>query len=164
LRLADEAIMKIWWTAITATAALATAFVVAASGQEGQPGEDMVLTHGGQYGSYYRFSVEGKPLKGLYPGASRQLNVTVANPYGFSLKLHQVSGRLVSTSHRGCPATSASLRVGDYKGRLPITIKPRDRRILPGSITVSMPNNATPKCSNVRFTIAVSSTGSRARR
>jgi hypothetical protein len=153
--------MKAWWTAITAVATLATAGVVAASGQVGSPGQDMTLTHGSRHGNDYRFGVEGKPIKGLYPGASRRLNVTVANPYSFPLRMHKVSGRLVSTSRRGCPATSDSLRIGDYKGRLPITIKPRDRRTLPGSITVTTPRNATPKCSSVRFTIAVSTTGRR---
>lgn len=155
--------MRVWWTAITAAAALATAFIVAASGQEGEPGENMILTRGGQYGSDYRFGLAGRPIKGLFPGASRQINIAVSNPYGFPLDLHKVSARLVSTSRSGCPASSASLRVGDYEGRLPITIKPHDRRTLPGSITVRMPRNASPKCSNVRFTIALSSTGSRGR-
>ncbi|NMO50476.1 hypothetical protein HH310_04620 [Actinoplanes sp. TBRC 11911] len=156
--------MRVWWTAITAATALVTACIVAAAGQEGAPGEDMVLTHGGRQGNDYRFGLAGKPIKGLYPGASRRINITVTNPYGFALSLHHVSARLVSTSNRGCPATSASLRVGDYTGRLPVIIKPRDRRVLPGSIAVAMPRNATPKCSNARFTIALSSTGSRTAR
>jgi hypothetical protein len=155
--------MRVWWTAITATAALATSFIVAASGQEGEPGENMVLTHGGQYGSDYRFGLAGKPIKGMYPGASRQINIMVSNPYGFALDLRDVSARVVSTSRRGCPATSASLQVGVYKGHLPVTIKPHDRRTLPGSITVTMPRDAASNCSSVRFTVALSSTGSRGR-
>ena len=156
--------MRVWWTAGTAATALVAACVVAGSGQQGGPGEDMVLTHGDRYGGDYRFTLEGKPLKALYPGASRRLTVTVANPYRFPLNLRDVSGRLVSTSKRGCPATSASLRISDYAGRLPVTVPAGTRKTLPGSITVSMPRDATPTCSNARFTIALSSTGSRAAR
>ena len=156
--------MRILLTAITAAAALVTAGFVAAAGQEGAPAEEMVLTNGGPYGGGYRFTVTGRPITGLYPGATRQITVTVVSPYRFPLVLHEVSGRLVSTSRRGCPATSASLRITPYRGRMPFTVAPAARTTLPGSLTVTMPRTATPKCANSRFTIALTGTGRRADR
>src|SRR4029453_18074109 len=105
------------------------------------------------------FTLDGQSLRGLYPGMSRQIRVTVANPFGFALRLRSVTGRLVATSRRACPATSASLQIRDYAGKLPVTLGARSRTTLPGSLTVAMPRSATPQCADTRFTIALTGAG-----
>ncbi|MCO8272312.1 hypothetical protein M1L60_17095 [Actinoplanes sp. TRM 88003] len=157
--------MKAWRSAVTAAATLATAFIVAGS-QQGEPDrQDMVLTHGGRdsYGNV-RFTLSGRPVTGLYPGATRQIKITVINPFDFPLSLQTLDGRLVGTDRRACPATGATLRVAAYSGRLPVTIKPYGRTTLAGSIPVTMPRNATPKCANTKLLISLAGTGRKAGR
>lgn len=158
--------MKAWLTAVTATATLVTALVVAGGSSPGEPREQaMVLTHGGRDSDgNVRFTLSGHPVTGLYPGATRQIKVTVINPFGFPLSLQTLDGHLVGTNRRGCPATRAALRVAAYTGRLPVTIKPYGRSTLPGSIPVTMPRDATPKCANTKFQISLAGTGRKAGR
>ncbi|MFG1989211.1 hypothetical protein ACGFJ7_04415 [Actinoplanes sp. NPDC048988] len=158
--------MKAWLTAITATATLVMACVVAASGQQGTPDEQaMVLTHGDRDDSgSVRLSLTGQPVTSLYPGATRRIKVSVVNPFDFPLTLGSLDARVVGTARRDCPATPANLRVGDYNGRLPVAVRPHQRVTLSGSIAVTMPRGATPKCANTKFTIALTGTGWKAGR
>ncbi|MCY1140697.1 hypothetical protein OWR29_22090 [Actinoplanes sp. Pm04-4] len=162
---ASEATVKAWRSAVTAAATLATAFIVAGSQQRGSDGRAMVLTHGGRdsYGNV-RFTLSGRPVTGLYPGATQQIKVTVVNPFGFSLSLQTLDASLVGTNRRDCPATGATLRVSAYNGRLPFTIKPYGRSTLAGAIPVTMPRSATPKCANTKLLISLAGTGRKAGR
>jgi hypothetical protein len=151
------------------TAAATVAGLVAAAASVGQwesPKQEMVLTTRGQQFSYgtLGFAVEGQAVKGLFPGAVRQVKVVLTNPLSVELRLNSLGGKLISTSRVGCPATSASLRVQAYTGALPVTVPPRSRRKLTGSIPVIMPRDATPKCSDTRFRISLFGTGSRVTR
>ncbi|MBU2671035.1 hypothetical protein KOI35_46815 [Actinoplanes bogorensis] len=157
--------MKAWRSAAT-VAALITTCVVAGSGQQSDAGEQaMALVHGDRSGhTDSRFMLKGQSVKGLYPGATRQIKLTVANPFGFPLTLRSVEGQLTGTNRRACPANRSTMRVGGYSGRLPITIEPYGRRTLPGTIPVSMPRDATPKCSDTQFLIDLTATGKKAGR
>ena len=153
--------MKARRTAVIAAAALVTTCLVAASGRQSMPSDQaMLLTHGDRahYGSV-RFTLAGQPVTGLYPGATRQIKVTVTNPFEFALALRSLNGRVAGTARRACAPSAANLRVGDYTGRLPIIIKPYARLTLPGAIPVTMPRGATPKCADTRFTIALAGAG-----
>ncbi|MEU8814475.1 hypothetical protein [Actinoplanes sp. NPDC048796] len=146
-----------WRTAVTTAATLFTACVVAASGQQGTPTEQAVLlSHGDRDGGgNVRFLLSGESVTGLYPGVTRKLKVTVANPFDYPIALRGLEGRLVGTARRDCPAAATSLRVGGYSGRLPIVLEPHHRTTLPGALPVTMPRNATAKCANTRFAIAL---------
>ncbi|WP_127497933.1 hypothetical protein [Actinoplanes solisilvae] len=157
--------MKAWRTAVTVAATLATAFIVAGGQPSDADGQTMMLTHGGRdsHGNV-RFTVIGQPVSGLYPGATREIKITVVNPFGFPLSLRTLDGSLVGTNRRACPATRSTLRVAGYSGLLPITIKPYGRSTLPGTILVTMPRDATPHCSNTKLQISLTGIGGKAGR
>ena len=150
-----------WRVIIAALAALATTLFAAASARpESAEGKTLVLSGVGQI----RLAVESRPLGGFFPGVTRQLKMVVVNRSGVTVKLRILNARLMSSSRRGCPATSASLRIGTYTGALPVTIRPHTSLRLTGTIAVTMPRNATPKCSNTRFVIALAGVGSKVAR
>jgi hypothetical protein len=111
-----------------------------------------------------RFGIEAMAITGMYPGASRRLALTVTNPYRFRLRVGSLRARVTSTSRSGCAPTAANLRVGDFTGRLPITVPAHGRTTLSGSVPVTMPRNANPNCAGARFVIQLSGKGRRADR
>jgi hypothetical protein len=159
--------LKSWWTAAAAAAVLSVAALVAVSDSPAdQEGEMLILTG---RGSDHRdgplhFLLEGTPVRGLYPGAVKQMRITVDNPLGFQLSVQRLSAEVTATSRRGCPATSANLQVRDYTGTLPVTVAAAGRTELGGAIPITMPLGATEKCAGVRFTISVSGVGRRVAR
>jgi hypothetical protein len=140
--------MNGWRAVITASAGVAGLLASGYGPAPSYPSERIVLL-GHSAGS----SFDAPPIRGLYPGATKRLPLTVINPYPQQLTLRDLDGRLVSTSRRGCPANASTLRVGHYDGRLPVVIPAGRRMRLPGSIAVTMPRTATPRCAGTRFTI-----------
>src|SRR5690242_3400323 len=57
------------------------------------------------------FVIGGGKVSGLYPGATRNLNLSVANPYNFPIRVTAVSGRVESTSNRHCRPVAKNLVV-----------------------------------------------------
>jgi hypothetical protein len=154
--------VKAWRTAVTAAATLVTAFVVTSGHHDEADARAMLFTHAdGDSRGDVRFALTGHPVSGLYPGATRQIKITVVNPLGFPLSLRTLDGSLVGTNRRACPATRSTLRVAAYSGQLPIVIKPYGRITLPGSIQVTMPRDATPSCANTKLQISLTGTGRR---
>ncbi|GAA2614358.1 hypothetical protein [Paractinoplanes durhamensis] len=157
--------LKKWWTPIATLVMLAAVLVVATTDQTTVTTDDtmvMVGGHGrGDHGAPLHFTLTAKPVHGLYPGKVEQLRVTVNNPTGYRLRLQQLSGRVTWSSRRGCPATSASLQVRQYTGRLPMVITARGRTDLGGSLPVVMPSGTSEKCAGARFTITISGMGYR---
>src|SRR4051794_21415659 len=101
--------LKSWWTAAGAAAVVAGVLLAIAPSPPATQAEDeaMVLVGGrggDHHGAPMHFVLEGKPVRGLYPGAVRQMKITVFNPLGAKLRVQQVSGRVTSSSRRGCPA------------------------------------------------------------
>ena len=158
--------LKSWWTAAGAAAVLAGVLVVLAPGPPDTAAEDEAMVLAGGQGSSHRggpinFSLEGKPVRGLYPGAVRQMRITVFNPFGARLQLRQVSGMATSSSRRDCPANSTSLQIQTYTGRLPVTIPAHGRTTLEGTLPISMPSGTSEKCAGSRFAIAITATAYR---
>ncbi|MFI7540959.1 hypothetical protein [Actinoplanes sp. NPDC049599] len=121
-----------------------------------------LMSHGRQLDA--RFTVTGTSVRGLYPGAVKQLQLTIANPYRFALQIRSLSGRVGATSRRGCAVSAANLQVQRYTGRLPVTVPARGRTVLSGTLPITMPRQATAKCADTRFTIILSGTGTKAAR
>jgi hypothetical protein len=111
-----------------------------------------------------RFTVEGTSVRGLHPGAVKAIKLKIINPYGFALRVHHLGGEVTGTSRRECVANSTNLQVRQYSGRLPFTVPARSRAVLTGSLPITMPRQASPKCADTRFTIALSGTGTKATR
>jgi hypothetical protein len=44
------------------------------------------------------FTVEGTSVRGLYPGAVREIKLSITNPYRFDLQIRSLSGRVRATS------------------------------------------------------------------
>ncbi|MFF5079854.1 hypothetical protein ACFY36_22610 [Actinoplanes sp. NPDC000266] len=160
--------LKSWRTSVAAAALIGGTVVAFTPGSPESPdpseNEAMVLVGREQGGGAMTFELQGRGVRGLYPGAVKQMRVTVVNPSQYRLRLHGISGKVVSSSRRGCPATSASLLVKAYNGRLPQAVEPRSRTTLDGTVPVTMPSGATTRCAGTRFTIALTGTGLRERR
>lgn len=156
--------LKRWQAALAVAATLAGAYLAAGpSDSRTLDYASLELVGRGQDlgGGRIQFTLSGRAIKGLYPGATTQMKLTVTNPYGFRLQLQHLSSRVTKSSRPGCAPTSINLTTGDYRGRLPITIGAHDRATLPGSIPVSMPSGASVKCAGSRFTITLSGLASR---
>ncbi|MEU7902793.1 hypothetical protein [Actinoplanes sp. NPDC049118] len=157
--------MKRWQQALAAAAVLAGLIAATSPSGGGTDEQPMVIAsmHGGNRAEPVYLILRGQ-LSGLYPGAVKQIKVTLVNDSRYPVKLHRLTGKPVTSSRRECRLTPANLRVLDYRGRLPVTIRPHTRHTLAGSLPVAMPTGATPKCSNTHFTILVSGAGSRRHR
>ena len=150
--------VKIWWLAAASAAVLAAALVAMVA----DPLDDAMVPVGRgaeQHDGPLRFALEGKPVRGLHPGAVRQMKITVSNPLGSPLRLDRVTGTVVSSGRRGCPATAENIQVQTYNGRLPATVAAHGRTVLDGTIPVTMPAGATAQCAGARFTISLAGTG-----
>jgi hypothetical protein len=113
-------------------------------------GQDLVLTT--SRGTGYGFHISGTAVSGLYPGATRRIDLTFANPYLTAIEVRSVTGRLVSTSKRGCGPIPVNLQVLPYGGRLPTTVPARSRKSS-GHLDVHMPNSVADACQNATFMI-----------
>lgn len=159
--------LKSRWTAAAAVAALAAAALIIAVGPPETPAsETFVLVGGGGGGGEHRagplrFELTGKSVRGLYPGAVKQMRIAVENPLDFRLSVRKLTARVTSSNRRGCSATPKNLEVQAYNGPLPVTVAAVGRTELGGSIPVVMPLGATEKCAGARFTISISGVGDR---
>jgi|1186.fasta_scaffold315860_2 hypothetical protein len=155
------------FTAPTLTAVLVGAYFAAtASTPTTSDDATMVLiSRNGEkdYGSMH-FALSGRSVQSLYPGATRQMKLTVVNPYGFRLRLQRLTGKVITSSRRGCSPTAANLAIKEYDGLLPVTVHAHQRVTMAGSIPVTMPRSATEKCAGSRFIIMLSGWGGRAER
>jgi hypothetical protein len=108
------------------------------------------------------FSITAKPIRRLYPGASRQTSLTVTNPYHFPLLITNLQGQVVGTSRRACKPIRSNVAIGRYAGRFPLTVPRFGARTI-DSLHVSMPLDASPECAHTTFTIRLVGTATRAR-
>lgn len=157
---------KSWWIAAVSAASLITAAFVVATDSAETPDDGTLVLVGQtdhQDGPLY-FELKGKPVKGLYPGAVRQMRITVVNPLGSRLSVQSLTARVSDSNRRGCRADSANLQVRNFSGRLPITVAASGRTELNGAFPITMPSGATRACAGARFTISISGVGRRAPR
>lgn len=97
-------------------------------------------------------TVKGVPVTGLYPGASRTLQVTVKNGNHFKIKLATVkAGVAAKTSLAGCAGSAKNLTVARPKG----TLKLAPMKSGPLVLTVRMPRSVANACQGARFTISI---------
>jgi hypothetical protein len=153
-------------TIVGVAATLAGVLAAASAAQSSGARDDNVLvlaSHTGQSRYNMRFTVDGKSVKGLYPGAVKKAELKISNPYGFDLILQRVEGRLVATSRRRCSPDPSHLVVQKYLGKLPVTLRAHSRTTI-GTLPVAMPKDAPAKCAGTKFTIAISGTANRTRR
>jgi hypothetical protein len=151
---------------IVAAAAVATSLLAVPLGDVSDPAESVMVLQSREHDGYppQRFELHGKSVRGLYPGVTKRMDVTIVNPNNFDLRIGSVRGRVTATSHKRCVASAMNLRVGDYTGPLPVVIKSRKRLTLKGSIPVVMPSGAAQACAGVRFTISLVGTAAKASR
>jgi hypothetical protein len=149
---------------IAATLTGVLAAVTSAQSNGVPDGDALVLvSHSGQTQYHVRFTIDGRSLRGVYPGAVKKIELKISNPYGFDLVLQRVEGRLVATSRRRCSPDPAHLVVRKYQGKLPVTLRAHSRTTV-GTLPVAMPKDAPAKCADTKFTIAISGAAKRAGR
>jgi hypothetical protein len=93
-------------------------------------------------------------VSGLYPGASRPLQLTLTNPYAFAITVHHLGAILVATSVPDCAVSPVNLVVGDFSGQppLPLVLAAREQRSV-GTVPLFMPNTVAESCQHATFTI-----------
>jgi hypothetical protein len=150
-------------TAATGVALVVSAIIGGAAITNSHSNQDMTAV-GDHYQfeqSRVRFTIEGKPVTGLYPGKTKQMKIVLVNPAAGALQIREIGGRVTKTSRRGCNANDANILVLRYAGRLPIFLPPRSTTQLDGAIPITMPGSATPRCAKTTFTIALHGAGTR---
>lgn len=94
----------------------------------------------------------GVPVTGLYPGASKQLSVSVKNTSGRTIKVPALRGKLSPmTSRPGCAGTRTNL-ILSWTGK-PVTIPNKKARTI--ALTVTMPSTVVDACQGATFKITV---------
>ncbi|MEU8229375.1 hypothetical protein AB0C12_07190 [Actinoplanes sp. NPDC048967] len=111
----------------------------------------------------FAIMVKGRPMKHLYPGITRELQLTLRNPYDFALSVKSLRADVVSSSKRRCKPVPANLVARAYTGKLPLLIPPRSRTDAK-TIPLTMPPGAAQACSGATFTIQLRGTATKAYR
>lgn len=102
----------------------------------------------------YTFTVRATPVQELYPGAVRQLRLTLTNPYAFDLRVTGVRAGVTATSDPGCAPIATNLEVRPYTGDFPVRVQAQDSAEA-GAVPLHMPNSVANDCQGATFTIAV---------
>lgn len=147
--------------------ALLAGSVFAVSYPHEPPPEGLIVaaaTRESGYGTRpFAITVQGKPVKRLYPGAVRNLHLHLQNPYPFELKIRSLRGEVVSSSRRRCRPGSQTIAALPYVGELPLTVPARGRKTV-GHIPVTMAPNAPAACQDLTFTVQLTGTATKASR
>ena len=98
------------------------------------------------------FEIAGTPVRDLYPGAVRQIEISIENPQGRRIRVQSIEGRVVSTSRRGCAPVPSNLELRPHLGQLPRTVSARSRARV-GFFEVHMPNSVVDECQRAVFSI-----------
>jgi hypothetical protein len=158
------------WTAAATTLLGLAVTGTSSTTQRPHVGEMTVASrnHANGYGSGSNaepvaFAVSGSPLKGLYPGLTKNMAMTLYNPYRYDLTVKSLTGFVVRSSKRACHATAANLVVRPFSGPLPVTVRSRHRKNV-GVIPIHMPRSASTSCQGTSFTIRLAGTAKKASR
>lgn len=145
------------WRRIAATVACVGALsaVVAWPDHQALVDGDVVLVGDAQQDGPV-FAVSGRSVHGLYPGVTKNLDLTLTNPAAYRIEVRSLAGRIAATSRPGCRVSASNLVVRGYTGGLPVTVPAHGRVTLRGHLPVSMPVRASVACAAARFTIALS--------
>jgi hypothetical protein len=108
--------------------------------------------------SVHRFTLRAVPVRGLYPGASRPLQVKVTNGYAYRIKVPPLKARtLTATNRQGCVGTAANLVA--TASRRAITIPAHASRTV--VVTVRMPATVANGCQGTTFRISLTGRATR---
>lgn len=132
----------------------------------GVSAQEMVLTmsgEGARGSGHYAFAISGTTPKDLFPGATREIELTFANPSTAALQINRVRGRLTATSRAGCRPVASNLTIKEYRGRLPVLVRPRSRKTA-GSLTIFMPRSVANACQDATFDILLTGDATKAAR
>jgi hypothetical protein len=108
------------------------------------------------------FGVTATTVTGLYPGATRNLVLTLTNPYSFDIKVTDLSASLAGTSSPACAATAANLTVRPYQAppSLPVTLTANQVKAV-GAIPLVMPRTVANGCQGATFTLSLTGTATK---
>ena len=106
------------------------------------------------------FTTSGTPVGGLYPGATRNIRLTLTNPYRYDVQVEKLDGTLTSTSSRLCLPNQTNLLVRRYTGRLPFVLRAEQTKTVE-TIPVYMPPSVDDGCQRTTFTVRIRGTATK---
>jgi hypothetical protein len=99
-------------------------------------------------GSSGRVKITSNRVTGLYPGARKQLVLTLRNRTHHRVAVRRIRIRIVSTTKAGCTASNSNLAIHQpsSQGR---RLRPGGRRRI--TVRISMPNSVADACQGAVF-------------
>lgn len=155
--------MRRWRTITAVTSLLAAAVIVTSDDPAAQAGAMLDTSHSRQYDGEGGFLIVGKAVRGLHPGSSQRIDISLRNLQWKPIRVRSVRAWVATTSRRGCRPDSSNLVVRPFRGRLPVLLNARGRT-MPGSFEVYMPPSVSNACKNAVFTIEFTGQAEQVRR
>jgi hypothetical protein len=138
---------------VTASAAVAS---VTHARHTGQDARDLELIASVKKG----FGVNGVPVTGLYPGATRPLKITITNTYAFAIQVAAPTVKVAATTTKaGCTGAAANLSIASA-GLRRLSIRAHRRKTL--TLQVAMPSTVANACQGATFKISFRARATRA--
>jgi hypothetical protein len=109
----------------------------------------LVSPHGSRH-----VSIKSARLSGLYPGASKELILTLRNSSSTKrVAVRRILVRNVATTRRSCAPSARNLHIRQYSGP-PLSIPPRASRRV--GVVLRMPETVANSCQNAVFKLRYS--------
>jgi hypothetical protein len=109
----------------------------------------------------FGITVRGKMVKGLYPGAVKEMRLTLTNPYNFDLSVTELHGVVYASSKKTCKPGPATVMTQPYRGALPLVLPKHGKKAF-GYLPVAMADNASMSCQKTYFKIRLVGTATKA--
>jgi hypothetical protein len=100
-----------------------------------------------------RLKITSNRVTGLYPGATKQLVLTLRNRTHRRLAVRRIRIRNVSTTKAGCTASSSNLAI-QQPARPTLRLRPGSQRRI--TVPISMPNSVADACQGAVFKLRYS--------
>jgi hypothetical protein len=152
-----------WRTITSAAALLAATVIVTGDDPAAQVGAMLNTSHSGHFADGEGFLIVGGPVRGLHPGSSQRIDISVRNLQWQPIRVRTIRARVATTSRRACRPDPSNLVIRPFRGRLPVLVNTRGRT-MPGSFEVYMPHSVSNACKNVVFTIRFTGQAEQVRR
>jgi hypothetical protein len=106
------------------------------------------------------FGINGVPVTGLYPGATRSLRVTITNTYAFPIKVGAPTAKVAATTTKaGCTGAASNLGITSAGLRgLPLRAHKKKTVV----VQIAMPSTVANACQGATFTISFRAKATRA--
>jgi hypothetical protein len=106
------------------------------------------------------FGVNGVPVTGLYPGASRPLRVTITNTYAFPIQVSAPTAKVAATTNKaGCTGAAANLGITSA-GLRSLPIRAHKQKTV--TLQIAMPSTVANACQGATFRISFRARATRA--